>query len=67
MNARTVCAPDCPGRSPECHSHCPTYLAAWEENQRRYAEKQKEFAMSDVKSVGIKWRMDRMRKKQKQI
>lgn len=67
MNNKMVCPPDCPGRTPVCHSTCPTYLAAWEENQRRYAEKQKEFAMSDVKSVGIKWRMDRMRKKQRQI
>lgn len=67
MNVKTVCTPDCPGRSPECHSHCPIYREAWEENQRRYAEKQKEFAMRDVVSVGIKWRMNKMKKKQKEI
>lgn len=64
---KTACPKDCPGRTAECHAKCETYKAAYQENLRRYAAKQKDFAIRDVVSVGVKVRMQTMHKKQKQI
>jgi len=67
MTSGTICPPDCPARTATCHCFCKTYLAAWEENQRRYAQKERERKISDVSTVGINVRMKEMHKKQKQI
>ncbi len=61
------CPPDCPGRNGECHATCKTYKAAYKANLRRYAAKQKEFAIGEIVSVGVKSRMRQMRRKQKQF
>jgi hypothetical protein len=61
------CPLDCPGRNEHCHATCKTYLAAYEENLKRYERKLKEFALSEVIAVGIKKRMQAMKKKQKQV
>lgn len=61
------CPLDCPGRNEHCHATCKTYLAAYEENLKRYKAKKSEVAAQEILSVGIKSRMQRMRRKQKQI
>ena len=45
---KSPCPPDCPGRNGECHATCKTYKAAYEANLRRYAAKQKEFAIGEI-------------------
>lgn len=58
---------DCPGRNEHCHATCKTYLAAYEENLKRYEQTRKEIAMREIVAVGIKRRMQIMKRKQKQI
>ncbi len=60
------CPPDCPGRNEHCHANCKTYLAAYEENLKRYAERRADFSINDVVSIGVQKRMAYMRRKQKQ-
>lgn len=53
MMVKSVCAPDCPGRTPECHSTCEQYISAREENLKRYAEREKEHMINDVCIRGL--------------
>lgn len=64
---KTVCPPDCPTRSAECHANCKTYLDAWEENKKRYAENAKSRVFDDITTAAVNERMKKMHKKQKQI
>lgn len=61
------CPLDCPVRNEHCHATCKTYLAAYEENLKRYKENVQSRKIDDVFSVGIKKRMQAMKKKQKQV
>ena len=58
MNLETVCPPDCPARSATCHAFCRKYLAAWEENQRRYAAQAEQRKVDEIigKSVRESYR-----------
>lgn len=66
MKNHGPCPPDCPGRNENCHATCKIYLAAYEENQKRYKARQVDFALNDVVSIGVQKRMAYMRRKQKQ-
>lgn len=67
MNVKTSCPPDCSKRSAECHANCETYLAAWDENMKRYAENAKNRVFDDIKTAAVNDRMKKMHRKQKQI
>lgn len=67
MMVKTVCPPNWPTRAAECHAHCEKYRAAWEENQKRYAENAKNRVFDDVTTAAVNSRMKQMHKKQKQI
>ena len=67
MMVKTVCPPDCPKRSAECHANCKTYLDAWEENKKRYAQNAKNRVFDDITTSAVTSRMKQMHKKQKQI
>lgn len=64
---KTPCPPECPGRNDHCHAVCSTYLATYQENMRRYDEKAKNRAVSDVLTVGIRTRMKKMHRKLTEI
>ena len=61
------CPKKCPGRTESCHATCKTYLAAYEENLKRYKITAQNRKIEDVFSVGVKKRLQAMKKKQKQV
>lgn len=64
MALQMTCPPDCPGRSPTCHSECETYLTARDERQRKNKEKRKLDSVNEMESQRT-WRIDRIRKTRK--
>lgn len=67
MMVKTACPPDCPRRSAECPANCKTYLEAWEENQKRYAQNAQSRVFDEITTLAVSTRMKQMRRKQKQI
>lgn len=61
------CPVDCPARSGECHKNCQTYLAAYQDNIKRYEQKAKDRRIDEILSVGIRERMKQMHRKQRQV
>ena len=67
MTVKTPCPPDCPTRSGDCHTNCPTYLAAFQENLKRYKQKAKDRVLDEIRSESIRRRMQKKSRKRREV